>query len=724
MPPAGVSRPDPATLEELMAGLEKKLDVAAAARPNPGRPLLHRMNRAEYANAIHDLLDLEIDAKPLLPPDDSTYGFDNIAEVLGVSPLLQERYLAAADRISALAVGDPQIGAGSDTYRLRQDLSQNQHIEGLPFGTVGGILAQPTLPLDGEYIIQVKFMRTNTGAVRGLEWPHQLEILVDGARVHLARFGGDADLKALYHNPTTASDDIDARLRVRLPLKAGPRAIGVAFLKKTNAASITRLQPFLRSSDTIDTSGTPHIDLVSITGPFNATGSGDTPSRRRIFSCRPSNLANETACATQILTTVARRAYRRPVTAGEMQEVLGFFGTGRKGGGSFDSGIQMALRLILASPKFVFRSETDPDSVAAGKTYRISDLELASRLSFFVWSSIPDDELLDVASKGRLRTPAVLDQQVRRMIADPRARALISNFAGQWLYLRNLGGMVPDSNVFPDFDDNLRQAFQREAELFFESIVREDRNVLDLMTADYTFVNERLARHYGISSVYGSQFRRVALTDDARKGLLGKGAILTVTSNGNRTSPVKRGKWILENLVGIPPAPPPPNVPPLPEDSEDDTAPLSMRQRMENHRANPVCASCHKIMDPLGFALENFDAVGAWRDTAASAPIDASGAFWDGTPVDGVAGLRKSLLRRPTVFVQTVTEKLLTYALGRGLDYSDMSVVRGILRESAPRDYRFSAVVLGIVKSMPFQMRIKPAQEDEPVTVDNPTVLR
>ena len=706
MPPAGMPHPDAAAMDSFLRWVEGELDAAVAARPNPGRPLLHRLNRVEYANAIRDLLDLEVDVTPLLPPDDSSHGFDNVADVLGVSPLLQERYLAAADRVSSLAVGDPRLGPGSETFRVRQDLSQDQHIEGLPLGTIGGVLAPATLPLDGEYVIQVKLMRTNTGAVRGLEWPRHLEILVDGRRVHLAAFGGDADLRALYHNPTLASDDVDARLKVRVRLTAGPHEIGAAFLKKTNAASVTRLQPFLRASDTIDTSGMTHMDFLSITGPFEVSGSGETPSRRRVFTCRPVAASEEPACAGQILGRLARQAYRRPVAGTEVQELVSFFRAGRASGGTFDAGIQMGLRLILASPKFVFRAEGDPANVPAGTPYRISDLELASRLSFFLWSSIPDETLLDLAARNQLRRPEVLAQQVRRMLADARADALVRNFAGQWLYIRNVRGVLPDSNVFPDFDDNLRQALQREVELFFGSIVREDRSLLDLLRADYTFVNERLARHYGIPHVYGSRFRRVTVTQDARKGLLGKGAILAVTSNANRTSPVKRGKWILENLVGIPPAPPPPDVPPLPED--DDTArPLTMRERMEAHRASPVCASCHKVMDPLGFALENFDAVGAWRDRDGATAIDPSGPFWDGTQLSGASALRDTLLARPTVFVQTTTEKLLTYALGRGLAAPDMPAVRRIMRESAGQDSRFSSIVLGIVTSTPFQMRAR-----------------
>jgi mono/diheme cytochrome c family protein len=704
MPPVGMPRPDEPTYDRWVAALENALDAAAEAHPNPGRPLLHRMNRAEYANAVRDLLHLEVDTTPLLPPDDATHGFDNIADVLGVSPVLLERYLAAADRISALAVGDPETPPGSETFRARQDLSQNQHIPGLPLGTAGGLVARPTLPLDGEYVIQVKLMRTNTGAMRGLESVHQLEILVDDERVHTASFGGDADLRALYDNPTLAGDAIDARLRVRLALKAGPRTIGTAFVQKPMAASITRLRPFLRASDTIDTSGFPHVDLMAVTGPFNPTGVGDTPSRRRIFTCRPETPGTERRCARQILTTIGQRAFRHPLNSSEIDDLLRFFDSGRRSGGSFDAGIQMGLRRVLASPKFVFRHEPDPRGVRPGAPYQLGDLELASRLSFFLWSSIPDDELLKMATSGRLSNPIVVRQQVQRMLADPRATALVSNFAGQWLYLRNLRSTLPDSNVFPDFDDNLRQALRREVELFFDSIIREDRSVLDLLTADYTFVNERLARHYRIPGVYGDHFRRVTITDQARAGLLGKGAILTVTSQANRTSPVLRGKWVLENIVGTPPAPPPPDVPELPEVTT--ARPLTMRARMEAHRANAVCASCHRVMDPIGFALENFDAVGAWRERDGGFPIDASAPHWDGSTVDGVGGLRESLLNRPEVFLRTLTEKMLTYAIGRGLEPSDMPAVRAIVREAERDTYRFSSLVLALVNSTPFRMRV------------------
>jgi mono/diheme cytochrome c family protein len=741
MPPQPSRRPDHATYEGLIAWLETDLDRAAVARPNPGRPLLHRLNRAEYSNAIRDLLALDVDGASLLPPDDSAYGFDNISDVLGVSPSLQERYLSAARTISALAVGDRDLAPGSDTYVIRQDLSQNQHIEGLPLGTVGGTLVHHTFPLDGEYTFQVKLYRTNLNIVRGLEYPHQVEFTVDGERIHLAALGGKSDLASLFEKPTDTGDAVDARLRVRVPVTAGPHTVAVAFIREPSVEDTVRLQPYLRSSvDNFDWSGRPHMQTLAITGPFTPTGPGDTPSRRRIFTCSPSSAsakapadkpvfaaasvgkrasapasagkpetAADTGCARQILSTLARRAYRKPVTEADVRPVLSFYDVGRRQGG-FERGIQMGLERILASPQFMFRIERDPANVAAGVVYRISDLELASRLSFFLWSSIPDDELLKVASQGRLTDPAVLEQQVRRMLASDRAGTLVSNFAGQWLQLRNVRSVLPNSDEFPDFDDNLRQGFQRETELLFESVMREDGNVLDLLRADYTFVNERLAQHYGMPNVYGSYFRRVTITDEARKGLLGQGSILALTSHAERTSPVLRGKWILENIVGTPPPPPPPDVPVLKE-NEEGQKPRTMREQMAEHRANPVCASCHKVMDPIGFALENFDAVGAWRTREAGGPIDASGELADGTKVDGVVTLRQALLSRPDVFVGTMTEKLLTYALGRGLDYHDMPVVRSIVRQSAAGGYRFSSLVLGIVNSVPFQMRTASATD-------------
>jgi hypothetical protein len=669
---------------------------------------VHRLNRAEYANAIRDLLALDVDVSTLLPPDDSSAGFDNNADVLGVSPVLLESYLTAAERISALALGERDIPPAGEIYRVKQDESQDRHIPGLPLGTVGGILIDRTLPLDGEYQFRVTLFRTNLGTMRGLEYDHQLEISVDGQRVHLAAFGGDKEIVASSENPTTTGDAVDGRFTVRVPLKAGPHKIGVAFLEKTHALNTRRLQNYVRSSsDTIDFSGYPHIDEVILTGPFNATGAGRTPSRRRIFVCTPKARAEEIACARQILATVARRAYRADVSETDIATLMNFFQQGRKDGGSFESGIDLGLRRVLASPKFVFRTERDPAGLAPGAPYRVADVDLASRLSFFLWSSIPDDDLLDSALRGTLSNSTATERQLRRMLADPKAQSLIDNFAGQWLQLRNLKNKQPNSHEFPDFDDNLRQALLTETELFFASIIREDRSVLDLMNADYTFLNERLAKHYGIPNVYGSHFRRVVLPDETRRGLLGKGAVLMVTSHPHRTSPVIRGKWVLENILGAPPPPPPDVVPPFQEETEA-AKPKSVRERLEQHRRNPACAGCHRMIDPAGLALENFDAVGAWRTRdggTRGTPVDASGQLVDGTKVDGVIALRAALMREPDIFVSTVTEKLLTYALGRGLTAADMPAVRGIVRDAQRDGYRFSSIVLGIVRSTPFQMR-------------------
>ena len=717
MPPSGMPRPDSSARQALVGWLEQTLDRAAERSPNPGRPLAHRLNRAEYANAIRDLHALEVDVTPMLPPDDSSSGFDNNADVLGVSPVLLESYLTAAERVTALAIGDMTIPPSGEVFHARQDESQDTHVEGLPLGTVGGLVIQTTLPLDGEYEFQVKLFRTNLGTMRGLEYPHQLEIAVDGARVHLASLGGDKEITQSSDNPTTTGNDVDDRFTVRLPLKAGPRRITIAFLERTHALNTRRLQPYVRSSaDTIDFSGVPHIDEVIFTGPFNPTGVGDTPSRRRIFTCRPTAAAGEAACSQRILSTLARRAYRGDVNAEDLNVLQEFFRRGRREGGSFDAGISLALRRMLASPKFIFRVERDPIDVPPGTPYRLSDLELASRLSFFLWSSIPDDHLLNLAAEHRLADEAVLEQQVRRMLADPKSQSLIDNFVGQWLQLRNLKNKQPNSHEFPDFDDNLRTALQTELEMFFASIVREDRSVLDLMTADYTFANERLAKHYGIPNVYGSHFRRVELPDDTRYGLLGKGAILLVTSHAHRTSPVVRGKWILDNILGSPPPPPLPVVPPFPEDTEAKK-PQSVRERLEQHRRNPVCASCHRMIDPAGLALENFDATGAWRSRDGGTRgtlVDASGQLVDGTKINGVVELRQALLREPQTFVKTVTEKLMTYALGRGLTATDMPAVRSIVRNSEGDGYRFSSVVLGIVKSVPFEMRLKAPATDAP----------
>jgi hypothetical protein len=696
MPPPGSPRPTPEIYEATASWLEAELD--RTAQPNPGRPALRRLNRAEYGNAIRDLLDLQVDAESLLLPDDAAFGFDNIGDLLDVSPSLLERYLTAADRVSALAVGDASTPAGSQTYSARGDQSQDIDREGMPLGTVGGLRGNFNFPLTGEYEFRVGLLRTNLDGIRGLEHPHQLEITVDGERLLLETVGGDVE-NARTGTIAEKSDATDARLRVRVPIQAGPREVAATFVRKMGEGT-NRLRPFDRSNaDTYDSTGRPHVETLTILGPFLPSGAGDTPSRQRIFVCRPNNQSQEESCARRILSTLAQRAYRRPVTAADLDLLLPFYKEGRQKG-TFENGIQLALRRLLASPTFVFRAESDPRN----RDSRISDLELATRLSFFLWSSIPDDTLIDLASRDRLHQPAVLEEQTRRMLADPRSNAFVENFAGQWLHLRNLDGIHPNTDEFPDFDNDLRLSFQREAELFFGSVMREDRNVMDLLTADYTFVNERLARHYGIPEVYGSRFRRVTLGPEleARRGLLGKGGVLMSTSRADRTSPVLRGKWILENVIGTAPPAPPANVPPL--DARPGAKPRTIRERMAAHRA-PGCVSCHQLIDPLGFALEGFDAIGGWRTHEAGAPIDASSRLADGRDVNGVGELRAALTARPDAFVQTLTEKLLIYALGRGLQDYDMPVVRGIVRDAKTRNYSFNAVILGIVRSVPFQMR-------------------
>jgi uncharacterized protein DUF1592/uncharacterized protein DUF1588/uncharacterized protein DUF1585/uncharacterized protein DUF1595/uncharacterized protein DUF1587 len=668
------------------------------------------LNRSEYAAAVRDVLALDIDATALLPADDEANGFDNIADVLRVSPSLLEQYLTAARKVSALAVGDPATTPVGTVYRVPPDRAQGDHIEGLPLGTRGGILVRHNFPLDATYEFNVVLLQNIVGYVPGLEWPHELEISIDGARVFAAPVGGDEDNKLSDTNLAQTKETLDRRLRTRVPVKAGPHAVSVTFLRKNSAQPDEPLQPFTRNLDLQDMNGVPIINFMQITGPFAVTGPGNTPSRRRIFVCRPATSGRaggdeEVSCAKRVLANLARRAYRRPVTDAEVEDLLGFYNAGRKRG-TFESGIEEALTLVLASPKFLFRAEPDPPQVAAGAVYPVSDLELASRLSFFLWSTIPDDELVSVAGQGKLRDPAVLERQVRRMLADRRSKALVDNFAAQWLFLRNLQSFIPDSDEFPNWDDNLRQAMRQETSLFFESIMREDRNVLDLLTANYTYINERLARHYGIPNVYGSQFRRVTIPDDNRRGLLGQGSVLAVTSYPNRTSPVLRGKYILENILGTPPPSPPANVPPLKETGEGGKV-MSLRALLEQHRASPACATCHRIMDPLGFSLENFDATGKWRVKEEAGVVDASGQLADGTPVDGPAALRKAILKRPEQFVRTMTEKMLTYGLGRGLEYYDIPVVRSIARDAAGQNYRFSSIVMGIVRSAPFQMKMK-----------------
>ena len=701
MPPAGSPRIDPVVREELATGLEAELDRHAVAQyPPPG---LHRLNRSEYQNAIRDLLALDVDAAKFLPTDDSTAGFDNMAGTLVMSPSLLEAYLSAAGRISRLAIG-ASAAPTQVVYRVPEDFTQDYHVEGLPFGTRGGILVRHLFPSDGEYALKVipvnkGNMGSNTafGEVRG----ERLEVLLDGDRVQLLD----------WDKEVARGGTLDLRVRVG----AGPHDLGVTFAA-TNYAPLNDLnQRFLRS--TIETGGLPgftffpHVGSIRIDGPYNATAAKDTPSRQKIFACRPAAPSAEQPCARTIVGTLARRALRRPVTQSDVATLMTFYEMGRKNG-SFDQGIEMALRRLLADPEFLYRREVEPPAIAKGAPYRISDLELASRLSFFLWSSIPDDQLLTLAERGRLREPATLERQVRRMLADPRSESLIVNVAGQWLNLRGLQTQAPVVGAFPDFDDNLRQAFRRETELFFGSIVHEDRSVLDLLTADYTFVNERLARHYGIPDIYGTQFRRVTLGKELemRRGLLGQGSQLTVSSQPGRTSPVQRGKWFMQTFLGVSPPSPPPGVVIRIATTEKDAhggSKQSMRQQMELHRTTEPCKSCHKIMDPIGFTLENFDAIGQWRTEDGGVPVDARGEIVDGTMMNGVPGLRDVLLRYSPQFVRVATEKLLIYALGRGAEHYDMPLVRSIVRESAPGNYRFSSLVLGIVKSQQFQMNTK-----------------
>ena len=706
MPPQGMPRPDAATLDGFITSLEATLDSAVLKNPDPGHKPVHRLNRTEYGNAIRDLLALDLDVTELLPADDESNGFDNIAGALRVSPSLLEQYLAAARKVSSLAVGT-DTDVIRFAYRIPPDDSQDEHVEGLPLGTRGGLIFRHNFPQDAEYEFAVFLLRNIVGYMVGLEFPHQLEITVDGERVFSAQVGGEADNLASDKNMSETANQIDARLKSRVRVSAGPHMVGVTFAARNAAESDEPLQLHERHHDLQDMNGIPLIDHVNVTGPFQTTGPGDTPSRRQIFSCRPGERragapgppVEESACARTILSGLARRAYRRPVTDEDVAPLMALYTEGRRKG-TFEHGIEQGLRLILASPKFLFRTEAAP---AAGNA-RVTDLELASRLSFFLWSSIPDDTLLTLASQGRLSQPAVLDQQVRRMLEDPKSRALVDNFASQWLMLRNLKGHIPVPGDFPDFDNELRQAFRRETELFVDSVMREDRTVLTLLDADYTFVNGRLARHYGIPNVYGSHFRRVRLNGEERRGLLGQGSILTITSYPNRTSPVLRGKYILENILGTPPSPPPPDVPDLGENAPGEE-PKSLRERMELHRRTPTCASCHRVMDPLGFALENFDGVGQWRLKEVGGTIDPVGQLADGAPVDGPVALRKALLKRPEMFVRTLTQKLMTYGLGRGVEYTDRPLVRAIARDAAKQNYRFSSIVVGIVKSAPFQMK-------------------
>lgn len=709
MPPAKMPRPDEATYNSTAAWLETALDRAAAAHLEPGKlPLLHRLSRTEYENAIRDLLAVdalpkEMDYSLLLPPDNASSGFDNIADLLFVSPTAMESYLEAARKISRLAIGDPTMPVMVNTYRLSGEHTQDVHVQGLPYGTRGGLGVRTDVPLDGDYVFKIEL----AGAPREAD---QLEITVDGARAQLMDVGVRQDPRAPgFHRPPKP-------LEIHVPLKAGPRMIGVTFVEKDQARDEDTVRPRMRGRGT-----EVAIDMVTISGPYHGTTDADTPSRRRIFVCHPSNASDEAACARKILLTLERRAYRRPVTSADLQDLMPFYTEGLKAGGSldiaFDRGIEEALERLLVSPQFLFRIERDPPDLAPGAPFRVSDLELASRLSFFLWSSIPDDQLLDVAAHGKLHDPAVLEREVRRMLADPRAESLVTNFAEQWLFIRDVEAKKPDDLLFPDFDETLRESFHRETDLFLDSILLHgNHSVLDLMTANYSFLNARLAKHYGIPNIEGTYFRRVTFPPySPRGGLLGQGSILTLTSYSTRTSPVLRGKWILENILSSPPPPPPPNVPAL-KTAADTGKPLTMRQAMEAHRANPVCASCHARMDPIGFAMDNFDAVGAWRATDSGQAIDGSGVLPDGTKFNGVAELKKALLRHPEQFVDTVAQKLLMYAIGRNVQYYDEPAVRAIVRQARASNYSFASLVLGVVQSAPFEMR-KSQEESKPPSV-------
>jgi hypothetical protein len=696
MPPVGESRPDETAYNDSISQLVTELDRKVAEQPNPGRTdTFRRLNRTEYQNAIRDLLALEVDVSQFLPGDESSHGFDN-STVATLSPVLLDRYVSAAQKVSQLAIGERAEPAAEKTYRVRPDVTQDTHIPGTPIGARGGTAVRHNFPQDGEYEIQARLMRDRNEELEGMRDEHELEVSLDRKRVGLFEI----------KRPRSGSDkSVDENLTTRVNVSAGPHDVGVVFLKKSSSLLETVRQPlnvhfnFYRHPRI-----GPAIYQVTIRGPFQGSTPVDTPSRRRIFVCYPQDEGEEVACAERIVLNIMRRAYRREVTRADLESPMKLFHEGDENGG-FDAGIEKALSAVLVNPHFLFRIERDPEGIAAGTAYHVSPTELASRLAFFLWSSIPDDELLDLAANGELQKPDVLEAQVRRMLADDRANSLLKDFAGQWLYLRNLDSVTPDNRLFPDFDDNLRQALRQETELFVESIIREDRSVLDLINADYTYLNERLAKHYGIPHVYGSRFRRVSLDDESRRGgLLRHGSILTVTSYATRTSPVLRGNWVLTNLLGSPPPPPPPDVPEL--DDNTISASLTVRQRLEQHRANETCARCHNLIDPVGFALENFDAVGRWRETDSDEPISATGSLADGTEFVGVSGLEQALLKRPEMFVQTLTEKLMTFALGRGLEHYDAPAIRRIVRDAGKEDYRFSKIVVGIAQSVPFQMRM------------------
>jgi hypothetical protein len=712
MPPPGGPRPDAETAAALSGYLVAQLDAAAAATLRPGRQPVHRLNRAEYGNAIREVLGVSIDVESLLPADSSSFGFDNVSDVLKTSPLLLERYLAVGLRVAATAVGDTSLVPSTSHYEPRPDLSQNTWIEGLPLGTRGGLVVKHYFPVDGEYEFRPELWEAAASTVRGLEGfqtPFEFQMLLDGVPVHTAPVGGLEDDALSNRDQGTATRTVQERLRVSLPVTAGVHEIGVTFVMKSFAIEQRLLRPF--DSDLPlgnDAYGWPRIARVLVSGPYDVTGPGDTPVRRAIFTCHPATGVEHVDCAERVLAPLAQRAYSRALTEADLTTLLDFYEQGSNGGRDFERGIQLALARMVSGPEFLFRGAAR-SSEPPGAVYRIDDAALASRLALFLWSSIPDDELVEIALGGQLRDPFIFEAQVRRMLDDPRADALVANFAEQWLQLRNLAAKSPDLLEFPDWDDNLRKDMLRETHLFLSSVLLEDRSVLDLIGADYSFLNERLAAHYGIDGIYGDAFRRVMMPDPNRRGLLGHASILFETSVATRTSPVFRGKWVMTNVFNAPPNPPPPNVPAL-EDQPAGSAPRSVRERLERHRADPVCAGCHVSMDPAGFALENFDAIGRWRATDAGRPVDARGTLPGGIDVDGPAQLREAILAKPDVFVSTLTQKLMTYALARGLEAEDMPAVRQIVRDAAKDGYRFSALVLGIVLSPQFQMKQQPQQ--------------
>jgi hypothetical protein len=705
MPPAGMPRPEPDEIALLVRNIETTVDADAETHPNPGRPILHRLNRTEYRNAIRDLLALDVDVETLLPPDDMSQGYDNMSDVLTISPTLLEGYIRAAGKVSRLAVGDPGATPVVESYVVPQAISQLRHVDGAPFGTRGGIVVRHTFPADGNYIFRLNLYHRSLGELFGDNKPaegEQVEISLNGERIAIF------DIDRKMH----VTDDLRT---APVPVKAGPQTISAAFIERMAGPVQDFVMPFERALADLSTgnipgmTGLPHVKTLGIDGPYDVTGVSETESRRLLFTCRPADDTEEISCAKEVLSRVARRAFRRPVDDPDLQTLLSLFESGRKGR-DFDAGITAALQGVLADPEFLFRFERTPRNVAPGENYPVSDLELASRLSFFLWSSVPDDELIEVASEGRLKQPAVLEAQVRRMLKDPRSESLATNFASHWLRLQNLKDAHPDVYVFPDWDQNLNDSMRRETELFFDSIVREDRSVMELLTADYTFVDERLAMHYGVPNIKGSRFRRVPVGDENRRGILGHGSVLSLTSLSARTSPVIRGAWILDVLLGTPPPRPPANVPPLKE-NESGAKTLSVRERIEEHRANPACSACHDVIDPVGYSLENFDAVGAWRTKDSGYEIDPSGTLFDGTPVGGAADLREYLVRSETLFVRNFTRHLLMFGLGRVIQHYDLPAVRAIAREAQNQDNRFSAFVLGIVKSAPFQMRRADAHE-------------